>query len=184
QKQPLQFPQTESINPPPYILDDRLIQLSWDSRPSENITYSWRLVQPGQQESEANWSSFSSDKSLQLILDQEGLYTFEVRGMNSGFEIEFPSQARIQFYYLGAHQELSQPKPSDQKSESSKKPASERDTPSEIVKSAKAKPSSSNTRGIFGCSLNAHRGEASFGFWIFLSLFVFFICRFRTQSKL
>ncbi|MGA0163988.1 MAG: hypothetical protein ACO3LE_07055, partial [Bdellovibrionota bacterium] len=102
QKQPLQIPQTEIINPPAYILDDRLIQLSWESRPSKNITYSWRLIEPGQKESEANWSSFASDKSLQLILDQEGLYTFEVRGMNSGFEIEFPSQARIQFYYLGA----------------------------------------------------------------------------------
>lgn len=177
-----EIPETEILNPPPYIVDDRLIQLSWQSRPSENITYSWRVVHPGQLEAEANWSSFSSDKNLQLILDQEGLYTFEVRGMNSAFEIEFPSQARIQFYYLGADQELSEPKPSVQKPERSKRSSSEVETQSEVLKSDKAKASDSNTRGVFGCSLNAHRTEASFGFWVFLSLFAFFIFRFRIQT--
>ena len=185
EKQSPLLPETKIVNPPPYILDDRILQLSWESMPSENITYSWRLIWPGQRESEAIWSSFSSDKNLQLLLDQEGLYTFEVRGMNSAFEIEFPSEARIQFYYLGADQEISEQKPAsatDPKSDMFKDAAIERGSNPASLASSKAKASSSKGRGVFGCALSAQSAESPFGFWFSLWLLIFLLVRFRFWS--
>jgi hypothetical protein len=169
------IPETRFLQPPPYIFDQQIIRLEWSSQPSENITYSWRLLQPNQSETDAAWSPFSSENSIQLILSTEGLYQFEVRGMNSVYEIEYPSNAKLQFYYLGLPQTSSdQPGSStdvskERNSEALISKSKETETPARIDAARPANPSSDS---IFGCSLSFRSsGAPPVGFWIFLCLF-------------
>lgn len=180
--------ETKLVQKPDYWVADSIVDFVWDQASSnENeggeehrLFYSWTLYRPDQEESSREWSQFDIEKQVKLALKEEGLYRFEVRAMNRDFEIEFPSKAVHEFYFLGTQS----PENFNSTPELKLKVDSEEEPQElEIQKdsdhsSQDQKPNRMSAKGAFGCGLK-FTDEAAELNWFWLAGFLLVLALLR-----
>lgn len=140
-----QVPETRMANDLPTTFADLPVRLRWSStHPSAFFSYRWKAVLDAKW---SDWSPFTDQREVDLPLVQAGRYDFEVKAMNSYFEIE-PHPETFQFVVLARSHPVSPvvissaaPKASDP-SQSPAKP-----------KAAPAPVKQASAKGPFGCEL-------------------------------
>ncbi len=145
------------VEKPSREVRDETIHISWKPTlelEGEKYLYSWRLVSDLDRKIERDgkkkfyWSDFSDLRGLDLRPDHPGIYSFEVKAMNSFFEIE-KNPASVVFHYRPPERESPAPPPVSSDWSPPKMEVPKSESPQNEIPPANRMES----KGFFGCQL-------------------------------